>query len=125
MGFIYEGSRNDKLYRIACAMFGRGDDYATVLKEVLKENTWCKPAPLPEREVRRTVDSASRFAWECGPPHARLINALYRQGLWSEQEALAELAAQGITGEQARAVLDARTSIETVFIELRAEGKNA
>jgi len=62
MGFILEGSRNDTLFSIASAMFGRGESYATVLREVLKQNTWCKP-PLADREVRGIVDSASKY--EC------------------------------------------------------------
>ncbi len=55
-------------------MFGRGESHETVLKEVLTENTYCKP-PLGEREVRRTVDSASKYPSEA--------SKLYRRGLCS------------------------------------------
>jgi hypothetical protein len=58
--YYLEGSRNDKLFRIACAMFGRGCSYKCVEQELEKENRWCKP-PLPANEIRTIIRSASRY----------------------------------------------------------------
>jgi len=58
--FYFEGRRNDTLFKIASAMFGRGESYERVLREITKENTYCKP-PLGDGEVRGIVDSASKY----------------------------------------------------------------
>src|SRR5258705_10878336 len=57
--FYFEGSRNNRLYQIACAMFGRGESLESVRKEIQKENTWCKP-PLDAKEIGSIVKSASK-----------------------------------------------------------------
>ena len=65
--FYLEGSRNARLYKLAYAMFCRGESYDAVLKEVLKENTFCKDKngkrdPLPVKEIRTLVQSASKYS---------------------------------------------------------------
>ena len=74
-----EGSRNDTLFRVACAMFGRSESYETVLKEITKENTWCKDesgrvAPLPDKEIRTIVDSACRQESKSREERRRVYN---------------------------------------------------
>jgi putative DNA primase/helicase len=57
---IPEGQRNDSLYRIACAMYARGEPEERVRAELLTVNARdCEP-PLDEREVETLLGSARR-----------------------------------------------------------------
>jgi putative DNA primase/helicase len=58
-GVYPEGERNERLYRMACAVRSKGGD---VLKEIRVANDErCSP-PLDDAEVRRIADSAERYA---------------------------------------------------------------
>ncbi len=57
---ICEGHRNSELFKIACALRGRGQSKAEILAELLRVNgERCQP-PLGEAEVRRIGESGAK-----------------------------------------------------------------
>lgn len=58
---IPEGSRNHRLFRVACAMRGNGSGQAEIEAELLGVNAFrCRP-PLDPEEVRKIAASAARY----------------------------------------------------------------
>lgn len=58
---ITEGSRNHRLFRVACAMRGNGSGQAEIEAEILGVNAFrCRP-PLDPEEVRKIAASAARY----------------------------------------------------------------
>jgi hypothetical protein len=58
---IAEGSRNQRLFRIACSMRGNGSGQAEIEAELLEVNaSRCGP-PLEPDEVRKIAASAARY----------------------------------------------------------------
>src|SRR5689334_16755520 len=55
--FIYSPDQNRHLFDVAYAMFFRKETWETVLKDLWKENTWCRP-PLTATEVKTIVANA-------------------------------------------------------------------
>jgi hypothetical protein len=59
---LEEGERNDRLYRLACSLRGKGFAQASIEAGLLAENrTRCAP-PLPDKEVRGIAKSAGKHA---------------------------------------------------------------
>ncbi len=59
---ILSGERNIRIYKIACAMVGRGEDYTAVAAEIEKVNFLkCSP-PLDETEIQQIIKNAFRHA---------------------------------------------------------------
>ena len=50
------GRRNDDLFKVACAMKGRGEVYEDIKRELLSLNQGCEP-PLKKEEVLEIVDN--------------------------------------------------------------------
>jgi hypothetical protein len=59
---IVEGTRNETLFRIACAMRGAGGDLPRIEAELLAVNAARVSPPLPEGEVLKIVESAGRYS---------------------------------------------------------------
>jgi hypothetical protein len=59
-GAIREGERNDRLFRDACAMRGRGHTRSEIQAVVAETNKRCRP-PLSGEEVRHIVVSAMKY----------------------------------------------------------------
>jgi len=57
--FIFS-NQNQHLFDVAYAMFFRGETSDTVLREVWKENSWCRP-PLTATEVRTIIVNARKW----------------------------------------------------------------
>ena len=58
---IAEGSRNHRLFRIACSMRGNGSGHAEIEAELMEVNSSrCSP-PLEHDEVRKIATSAARY----------------------------------------------------------------
>jgi hypothetical protein len=58
---IAEGSRNHRLFRVACAMRGNGSGQAEIEAELLGVNAFrCRP-PLDPEEVRKIAASAAKY----------------------------------------------------------------
>lgn len=57
---IPEGERNDRLFRIASALRGKGLSAGEVLARLRVENERCDP-PLPTRDLERTARSVGRY----------------------------------------------------------------
>jgi len=51
-----DGRRNDDLFKVACAMRGRGESYENIKLELLSLNQNCEP-PLTRAEVLEIVDN--------------------------------------------------------------------
>jgi hypothetical protein len=51
-----DGRRNDDLFKVACAMIGRGESYENIKLELLSLNQDCEP-PLTREEVLEIVDN--------------------------------------------------------------------
>lgn len=67
---IGEGSRNDHLYRLGCAMRGKGASHRTILEMLIIENDErCHP-PLDEPEVKAIAESAASHLPPPPPPEA-------------------------------------------------------
>jgi putative DNA primase/helicase len=61
-GIIGDGSRNDQLFRVACAMRGRGSELHEIESELGRVNRLkCHP-PLTNEEVTKLARSATRYA---------------------------------------------------------------
>jgi hypothetical protein len=58
-----EGERNDKLFRYACKLRGKGFSHQAILEECLKANESYNP-PLNTDEVEKIVESASKYEAE-------------------------------------------------------------
>jgi len=54
-----DGRRNNDLFKVACAMKGRGESYEDIKLELMSLNQQCNP-PLTEKEVLEIVDNV----WE-------------------------------------------------------------
>lgn len=61
-GIIGDGARNDQLFRIACAMRGRGAERHEIESEVARVNQHNCAPPLTDDEVAKLVRSASHYA---------------------------------------------------------------
>jgi hypothetical protein len=59
-GPIPQGRRNETLFRIACAMRGRGATEGEILAAIMVVNQRCRP-PLEPRELRSIAGSVSRY----------------------------------------------------------------
>lgn len=57
---LAEGSRNNQLFRRACAMRGKGMDLAEIQDDLIEINKACSP-PLPLQEVAKIAASAARY----------------------------------------------------------------
>lgn len=58
---VYEGQRNDILFRLASSLRAKGLSEAAMLAALMEENkARCEP-PLPEDEVRKLTHSAGRY----------------------------------------------------------------
>ncbi len=61
-GIIPEGTRNEKLFKIACAMRGRNEEPAKITAEIERVNyAKCSP-PLPAGELKSLIKSALSFS---------------------------------------------------------------
>lgn len=94
VGVLYEGERNDGLFRFACALRRKGLTPEKIASEVNAANLKrCKPSPLPSEEIQTIVSNATKYpaggpdpletAWKAIPAdvplgYARFI-ALARQ----------------------------------------------
>jgi putative DNA primase/helicase len=58
---IAEGARNDRLFRIACAMRGNGADVSEIEAELLRVNSLRCCPPLDGAEVRKVAASAAKY----------------------------------------------------------------
>ncbi len=59
---ILHGVRNEKIFKIACAMVGRGEGYTAVATEIEKINFLkCSPL-LDETEIQQIINNAFRYA---------------------------------------------------------------
>jgi hypothetical protein len=66
---IYEGSRNQILYRCACSLRAHGWDHAEILVELRQSNNErCMP-PMSDNEVRKIAHSAASY----GPGNASTV----------------------------------------------------
>ncbi|MBC7932018.1 MAG: bifunctional DNA primase/polymerase [Rubrivivax sp.] len=61
-GTIGDGSRNNELFRIACAMRGRGAETDEIESELDRVNRLKCAPPLPSEEVTKLARSAARYA---------------------------------------------------------------
>jgi putative DNA primase/helicase len=59
-GEILAGARNDRLFRNACAMRGRGHTKGEILAAMRQTNKRCRP-PLEAQEIEDVVESAMRY----------------------------------------------------------------
>lgn len=60
---IVEGERNHRLFRIGCAMWGKGDvgSHGELLQRLMEVNLQRVSPPLDSDEVWRIADSVSRY----------------------------------------------------------------
>ena len=59
---ISEGERNNELFKIACALSGKGLDEESITERILQENAQRCKSPLSDDEVRRIAASAAKFS---------------------------------------------------------------
>jgi hypothetical protein len=74
--FIFT-NQNRHLFDVAYAMFMRGEWFGAVLREVWKENSWCRP-PLTTTEVKTVVVNARRYVGgdENNPEFQQLLDRI-------------------------------------------------
>lgn len=74
-GTIAEGSRNDKMFRMACGLRARGHSPEAIQAAVAAENKACCVPPLDVDEIERIVGSAMRYEPGSEHPETELGNA--------------------------------------------------
>ena len=57
--FIPDGRRNEMLYKIGCAMRGRGSEYEEILEELMNVNNERCETPVSDNEVKGIAESAA------------------------------------------------------------------
>ena len=59
---IWEGERDDRLFRWACGLRAKGLEEDEILEALIKENeARCKPKPLPDEQVRKIAGQAAKY----------------------------------------------------------------
>lgn len=58
---VTKGNRNDVVFKLACSMQSRGADDDEIMARCVGENILRFTPPLPDDELRKTVDSAMRY----------------------------------------------------------------